>query len=89
MSIIHTPNIIIKSSTPKWRQAQPTLSYFPSLHKKDSRKVEPKLHPHVQFSREELLKISEACRRTTAMGNPSLQESYPDDVEPGIEHILP
>lgn len=89
MSIIHTPNIIIKGGPPKWRKAQPTLGYFPSLHKKDASKVEPKLPVEQQFSREELLRISAACRHTAAMGNPSLQESFPEDTKPNVEYSLP
>lgn len=54
-------NIIIKNNQAKWRPLQPTLSHFPSLHKKDSRIVDPSLPVEMQFSPEELRKIQKAA----------------------------
>lgn len=74
-------NIIIKK-TPTWRPLQPRLSHFNSLHKKDPSAVSPTLHPEKQFSKEELLRISNACRHTQMM-NPNIaeQDSNPLDED--------
>ena len=62
-------NLIIKGGkTPHWREGQPTLSHFPSLHKKDSRIVDPSLSVKEMFSKEERLKIDMACIHTASMG---------------------
>lgn len=61
-------NIIIKSKTPSWRTTQPTLSHFPSLHKKDSKIVDATLSVKEMFSAEEKRKIDIACIYTNTLG---------------------
>ena len=73
--IITSPNIIIKpSKTPSWRPLQPTVGSWTTLAK-DKKSFFKDEKVEDQFSKEELLKISDACRYTNMMGNPSL----PDD----------
>ena len=89
-------NIIVKK-TPTWRPLQPRLSHFNSLHKKDPSLTSAVLHPEKQFSKEELLRISNACRHTQMMHpNIAEQDSNPLDedklsppaIPPNIKPIL-
>jgi hypothetical protein len=85
-------NILIpKERIPNWRPLQPRLGSFRSLHK-DGKTVDPSLSVEKMFSRDELIRIANACRFTEAMGNISLSESDPSfavAVNESIEIIDP
>lgn len=79
-------NLIIKSKTPSWRKGQPTLSHFPSLHKKDSRIVDENLSVKEMFSKEEKLKIDMACIHTNGM-RVNFQKDEEDELKKESEDI--
>lgn len=79
-------NIIIKSKTPSWRRGQPTLSHFPSLHKKDSRIVDGNLSVKDMFSKEEMTKIEMAAIHTQGMGV-NFQRDEEDELHKEAEDI--